>query len=118
LSLTSLSDAFDADKLRFHCACDELTPTATLILIRSQPSEDNFSASFMEAALIKALFPVDNVRQGFNRRRQHRTRDHCLADAAMGALQPWRRARAAGERRLYWRSHLRQPLIMDPLGLY
>jgi nitrate/nitrite transport system substrate-binding protein len=117
LSLTSLSDAFDADKLRLHCACDELTPTATLILIRSQPSEDNFSASFMEAALIKALFPVDNVRQGFNRRRQHHTR-------AIASLMPLGRtstmAQSAGRwrKRLYWRSHLRQPLIMDPLGLY
>ena len=57
-------DAFDADRpLMLRCACgQDHAPQAHDMAVQSQ--EDK-SRDFMEAALVKALFPVDSVRRGF-----------------------------------------------------
>ena len=56
-------DAFDADRpLMLRCACGENHAPDQH---GSAQTEQALSQSFMEATMVKALFPVDSVRRGF-----------------------------------------------------
>ncbi len=117
-------DAFDADRpLMLRCACgqdhapgehDEVVATG----------EEELSRNFMEASLIKALFPVDSVRRGFLRAVGSNT-----ARAAIASVLPIQALQAmAQERRSLEKKDVKigfiaitcaTPLIMaDPLGFY
>jgi nitrate/nitrite transport system substrate-binding protein len=55
-------DAFDADQpLMLRCSCgQDHAPDEHAV-----QTEQSLPHSFMEAAMVKALFPVDSVRRGF-----------------------------------------------------
>src|SRR5688500_8301977 len=75
-------DAYDADRplmLRFACGQDHAPGEHD----QTSASEEELSRDFMEASLIKALFPVDSVRHGFLKAVGANT-----ARAAIAALLP------------------------------
>ena len=58
-------DAYDADKpLMLHCACGQAHSPNEHHAQVALSIEDS-SRNFMEAAFVKALFPVDSVRRNF-----------------------------------------------------
>ena len=60
-------DAYDADKpLMLHCACGQAHSPEDHNAQAALSVEDT-SRNFMEAAFVKALFPVDAVRRNFLR---------------------------------------------------
>ena len=60
-------DAYDADKpLMLHCACGQAHSPEDHNAQAALSVEDT-SRNFMEAAFVKALFPVDSVRRNFLR---------------------------------------------------
>ena len=57
-------DAYDADRpLMLRCACGQDHAPGEHAAAAQSPEE--LSRDFMEAAMVKALFPVDSVRRGF-----------------------------------------------------
>ena len=61
-------DAFDADRpLMLRCACGQDHPPGQHAPGEhaAVQTEQSLSQSFMEASMVKALFPVDSVRRGF-----------------------------------------------------
>ncbi|MBI2772545.1 MAG: ABC transporter substrate-binding protein [Burkholderiales bacterium] len=122
--MSSPYDAYDADKpLMLRCACGQDHAPADHHPAAIQ-SEEGLSHDFMEASLVKALFPVDNVRRGFLRAVGAGT-----ARAAIASLLPVSALQAmAQERGPLEKKDLKigfiaitcaTPLIMaDPLGFY
>jgi len=126
-SAADLPDAYDADRpLMMRCACGaDHSPgehaTATTAALRS---EEQLSRDFIEATLVKALFPVDSVRRGFLKAVGAST-----ARAAIASVLPVSALQAmAQEKQPLEKKDLKvgfiaitcaSPLIMaDPLGFY
>ena len=116
-------DAYNADRpLLLRCACgQDHGPEAHT---QAPASEQSLSHSFMEASLVKALFPADRIRRGFLKAVGANT-----ARAAIASLLPIQALQAmAQEQRPLEKKDLKigfiaitcaSPLIMaDPLGLY
>jgi nitrate/nitrite transport system substrate-binding protein len=116
-------DAYDADRpLMLRCACGQ--DHAPGEHTQAVASEEELSHNFMEASLIKALFPVDSVRRGFLKAVGANT-----ARAAIASLLPVSALQAmAQEKGPLEKKDLKigfiaitcaTPLIMaDPLGFY
>jgi nitrate/nitrite transport system substrate-binding protein len=121
--ITKTHDAFDADRpLMLRCACgQDHAPQAHDMAVQSQ--EDK-SRDFMEAALVKALFPVDSVRRGFLKAVGVNTARAAIASVLpMGALQAMAQERGPLEKKDLKIGFIAitcaSPLIMaDPLGFY
>lgn len=63
----STHDAYDADKpMMLHCACGQAHSPQEHHTQAALSVEDT-SRNFMEAAFVKALFPIDSVRRNFLR---------------------------------------------------
>ena len=121
LHLDDIYDPFDADRpLMLRCACG--ADHAAQAHVTADP--DTLGRSFMQAALVKALFPREPVRRAFLKSVGRRT-----AMAAIGSLLPLASLQAmAEEKRPLEKRDLKigfipitcaSPLIMaDPLGFY
>ena len=122
--MSKLPDAYDADRpLMLRCACGQDHAPGEHGL-QAAASAEAHSSDFMEASLIKAIFPVDSVRRGFLRAVGANT-----ARAAIASLLPLPALQAmAQEKRPLEKKDLKigfiaitcaTPLIMaDPLGFY
>ncbi|GAC1602646.1 MAG: CmpA/NrtA family ABC transporter substrate-binding protein [Ramlibacter sp.] len=122
--MSKLPSAYDADRpLMLRCACGQDHAPAGHAHASAGAEEDQ-SRDFMEASLVKALFPVDSVRRGFLRAVGANT-----ARAAIASLLPVSALQAmAQEKRALEKKDLKigfiaitcaTPLIMaDPLGFY
>ena len=122
--MSSLPDAYDADRpLMLRCACGQDHAPGEHGAAAPMDAEEQ-SRAFMEASLVKALFPVDSVRRGFLRAVGANT-----ARAAIASLLPMQALQAmAQEKRPLEKKDLKigfiaitcaTPLIMaDPLGFY
>jgi len=120
----STHDAYDADKpLMLHCACGQAHSPEDHNAQAALSVEDT-SRNFMEAAFVKALFPVDAVRRNFLRAVGANT-----ARAAIASMMPLRALQAmAQDKGPLEKKDLKigfiaitcaSPLIMaDPLGFY
>ena len=115
-------DAYDADRpLMLRCACGEdHTPGEH----DSATSAQELSHSFMEASLVKALFPVDSVRRSFLRAVGANTARAAIASLLpLGALEAMAQDRGPLEKKDLKIGFIAitcaSPLIMaDPLGFY
>ncbi len=116
-------DAYDADRpLMLRCACGEnhAPDQHDAVMASTQDMSDNF----MEAALVKALFPVDAVRRGFLKAVGANTARAAIASLLpMGALQAMAQDKGPLEKKDLKLGFIAitcaSPLIMaDPLGLY
>ncbi len=121
---TSTHDAYDADKpLMLHCACGQAhSPQehhAKAVL-----SVEDSSRNFMEAAFVKALFPVDSVRRHFLRAVGANTARAAIASMMpLGALEAMAQDKGSLEKKDLKIGFIAitcaSPLIMaDPLGFY
>lgn len=117
-------DAYDADKpLMLHCACGQAhSPedhNAQAVL-----SVEDTSRNFMEAAFVKALFPVDSVRRNFLRAVGANTARAAIASMMpLSALEAMAQDRGSLEKKDLKIGFIAitcaSPLIMaDPLGFY
>jgi nitrate/nitrite transport system substrate-binding protein len=121
---TKTYDAYDADRpLLLRCACgQDHAPGEHQALAQQAP--DELSRDFMEAALVKALFPVDSVRRGFLKAVGINTARAAIASVLpMGALQAMAQERGPLEKKDLKIGFIAitcaTPLIMaDPLGFY
>ncbi len=116
-------DAYDADRpLMMRCACG--ADHAPEQHAGPAASPEDMSAGFVEAALVKALFPVDSVRRGFLKAVGASTARAAIASVLpIGALQAMAQERAAPEKKDLKVGFIAitcaSPLIMaDPLGFY
>ncbi|MBC7468030.1 MAG: ABC transporter substrate-binding protein, partial [Ramlibacter sp.] len=122
--MSNAPDAYDADRpLMLRCACGQDHAPGEHALQAPRSAEEH-SLSFMEASLVKAIFPVDRVRRSFLRAVGANT-----ARAAIASLLPLSSLQAmAQEKRPLEKKDLKigfiaitcaTPLIMaDPLGFY
>jgi nitrate/nitrite transport system substrate-binding protein len=116
-------DAYDADRpLMLRCACGEdHTPGEH---DSAAASAQELSHSFMEASLVKALFPVDSVRRSFLRAVGANTARAAIASLLpLGALEAMAQDRGPLEKKDLKIGFIAitcaSPLIMaDPLGFY
>jgi nitrate/nitrite transport system substrate-binding protein len=116
-------DAYDADRpLMLRCACGEdHTPGEH---DSAAASAQELSHSFMEASLVKALFPVDSVRRSFLRAVGANTARAAIASLLpLGALETMAQDRGPLEKKDLKIGFIAitcaSPLIMaDPLGFY
>ena len=116
-------DAYDADRpLMLRCACGEdHTPGEH---DSAAASAQDLSHSFMEASLVKALFPVDSVRRSFLRAVGANTARAAIASVLpLGALEAMAQDRGPLEKKDLKIGFIAitcaSPLIMaDPLGFY
>jgi nitrate/nitrite transport system substrate-binding protein len=116
-------DAYDADRpLMLRCACGEdHTPGEH---DSAAASAQELSHSFMEASLVKALFPVDSVRRSFLRAVGANTARAAIASVLpLGALEAMAQDRGPLEKKDLKIGFIAitcaSPLIMaDPLGFY
>jgi nitrate/nitrite transport system substrate-binding protein len=116
-------DAYDADRpLMLRCACGEdHTPGEH---DSAATSAQELSHSFMEASLVKALFPVDSVRRSFLRAVGANTARAAIASLLpLGALEAMAQDRGPLEKKDLKIGFIAitcaSPLIMaDPLGFY
>jgi len=127
--LPDLHDPYDADRpLMLRCSCGaEHAPQAHDTQGDGGAGEEAFGRSFMEAALVKALFPAEPVRRAFMKAVGRRT-----AMAAIGSVLPLGTLASlqamAQEKKPLEKKDLKigfipitcaSPLIMaDPLGFY
>ncbi len=116
-------DAYDADRpLMLRCACGENHAPDQHDAAMS--SAQDMSDNFMEAAMIKALFPVDAVRRGFLKAVGANTARAAIASVLpLGALQAMAQDKGPLEKKDLKLGFIAitcaSPLIMaDPLGLY
>jgi nitrate/nitrite transport system substrate-binding protein len=121
--LTNRFDAYDAERpLMLRCACGQDHAPAD----HPAPAPDlqSLSADFMEASLVKALFPVDSVRRGFLRAVGAGTARAAIASLfPLGALQAMAQDRGPLEKKDLKIGFIgitcASPLIMaDALGFY
>jgi nitrate/nitrite transport system substrate-binding protein len=107
-------------KLRCACGQDHASDAHTQV----PANEQELSQGFMEASLIKALFPVDSVRRGFLKAVGANTARAAIASVLpLQALQAMAQERVSLERKDLKIGFIAitcaSPLIMaDPLGLY
>jgi nitrate/nitrite transport system substrate-binding protein len=116
-------DAYDADRpLMLRCACGENHAPGEHG--SAAASAQQLSQDFMEASLVKALFPVDSVRRGFLRAVGANTARAAIASVLpLGALQAMAQERSPLEKKDLKIGFIAitcaSPLIMaDPLGFY
>lgn len=115
-------DAYDADRpLMLRCACGQDHAPGEHA---AAASEEELSRDFVEASLVKALFPVDSVRRGFLKAVGANTARAAIASLLpVGALQAMAQERGALEKKDLKIGFISitcaSPLIMaDPLGFY
>jgi nitrate/nitrite transport system substrate-binding protein len=121
--VTKLPDAYDADRpLMLRCACGaDHSPNQHA---QAPASPEELSAGFVEATLVKALFPVDNGRRGFLKAVGANTARAAIASVLpVGTLQAMAQERGALEKKDLKIGFIAitcaTPLIMaDPLGFY
>lgn len=122
--MTQLPDAYDADRpLTLRCACgaDHAPGEHAHAAARD---EEELSRSFVEAALVKALFPVDAVRRGFLKAVGAGTARAAIASLVpVGALQAMAQDKGTPEKKDLKVGFIpitcATPLIMaHPLGFY
>ena len=120
----STHDAYDADKpLMLHCACGQAHSPEDHNAQAALSVEDT-SRNFMEAAFVKALFPVDAVRRNFLRAVGANTARAAIASIMpLGALQAMAQDKGPLEKKDLKIGFIAitcaSPLIMaDPLGFY
>ena len=123
-NLASTHDAYDADKpLMLHCACGQAHSPEDHNAQAALSVEDT-SRNFMEAAFVKALFPVDAVRRNFLRAVGANTARAAIASMMpLGALQAMAQDKGPLEKKDLKIGFIAitcaSPLIMaDPLGFY
>jgi len=116
-------DAYDADRpLMLRCACGENHAPGEHDSAAASTQE--LSHSFMEASLVKALFPVDSVRRSFLRAVGANTARAAIASVLpLGALEAMAQERGPLEKKDLKIGFIAitcaSPLIMaDPLGFY
>ena len=116
----TVHDAYDADRpLMLRCACGQDHAPG-----EHAASEQQLGHSFMEASLVKALFPVDSVRRGFLRAVGANTARAAIASVLpLGALQAMAQDKGPLEKKDLKIGFIAitcaSPLIMaDPLGMY
>jgi nitrate/nitrite transport system substrate-binding protein len=116
-------DAYDADRpLMLRCACGQ--DHAPGEHGQAPASEGELSRDFMEASLIKALFPVDAVRRGFLKAVGANTARAAIASVLpIASLQAMAQERGPLEKKDLKIGFIAitcaTPLIMaDPLGFY
>jgi len=122
--MSQLPDAYDADRpLMLRCACGaDHAPGEHAAA--SAHDEQELSRDFIEASLVKALFPVDSVRRGFLKAVGAGTARAAIASLLpVSALQAMAQDKAAPEKRDLKIGFIAitcaSPLIMaDPLGFY
>jgi nitrate/nitrite transport system substrate-binding protein len=114
-------DAYDADRpLMLRCACGADHAPGD----HAAPDVETSSRDFMEASLVKALFPVDAVRRGFLKAVGANTARAAIASVLpVQALQAMAQERGALEKKDLKIGFIAitcaSPLIMaDPLGFY
>ena len=115
-------DPYDADRpLMLKCACGQDHAPGEHALAASA---EEAGRDFMEAALVKALFPVDSVRRGFLKAVGANTARAAIASLLpVGALQAMAQDKASLEKKDLKIGFIAitcaSPLIMaDPLGFY
>jgi nitrate/nitrite transport system substrate-binding protein len=120
----STHDAYDANKpLMLHCACGQAHSPEDHNAQAALSVEDT-SRNFMEAAFVKALFPVDSVRRNFLRAVGANTVRAAIASMMpIGALEAMAQDRGSLEKKDLKIGFIAitcaSPLIMaDPLGFY
>ena len=120
----STHDAYDADKpLMLHCACGQAHSPEDHNAQAALSVEDT-SRNFMEAAFVKALFPVDAVRRNFLRAVGANTARAAIASMMpLGALEAMAQDKGPLEKKDLKIGFIAitcaSPLIMaDPLGFY
>ena len=125
--LASAYDPYDADRplmLKCGCGADHAPQEHGAELSSSAPDAEGLGRQFMEASLIKALFPNEKLRRGFLKAVGRRT-----AMAAIASVMPIASLQAmAQEKKSLEKKDLKigfipitcaSPLIMaDPLGFY
>lgn len=116
-------DAYDADRpLMLRCACGEDHAPTEHGAQAATP--EALSRDFLEASLVKALFPVDAVRRGFLKAVGANTARAAIASVLpIGALQAMAQERGPLEKKDLKVGFIAitcaSPLIMaDPLGFY
>jgi nitrate/nitrite transport system substrate-binding protein len=121
--MSSRFDAYDADRpLMLRCACGQ--DHAPDDHAASLQSPDQLSRDFMEASLVKALFPVDSVRRNFLRAVGANTARAAIASVLpLGSLQAMAEEKGPLEKKDLKIGFIAitcaSPLIMaDPLGFY
>ena len=107
-------DPYDADRpLRLSCACGQhasaaehnatIAQTEAVDTLRARSEETDFeerSRNFIEAALVKALFPQDAVRRSFLKAVGRRTAQAAIASVLpVASLQAMAQERAPLEKR-------------------
>jgi nitrate/nitrite transport system substrate-binding protein len=119
--MTNRFDAFDADRpLMLRCACGEDHAPGE----HAAQTEQSVSQSFMEATMVKALFPVDSVRRGFLKAVGANTARAAIASLfPLGALEAMAQDKGPLEKKDLKLGFIpitcASPLIMaDPLGFY
>lgn len=121
--MSQFPDAYDADRpLMLRCACgqDHAPGEHDRVAI----SQEEHSHSFLEASLVKALFPVDSVRRGFLRAVGASTARAAIASVLpVSVLQAMAQDKAPLEKKDLKIGFIAitcaTPLIMaDPLGFY
>lgn len=117
-------DAYDADRpLMLRCACGQDHAPGEHAAAEARNAEE-LSTSFVEASLVKALFPVDSVRRGFLKAVGANTARAAIASVLpIGALQAMAQERGPLEKKDLKIGFIAitcaSPLIMaDPLGFY
>lgn len=118
-------DAYDADRpLLMRCACgQDHAPSEHDAATRMQ-SQDELSNDFIEASLVKAIFPQDSVRRRFLKAVGANTARAAIASLLpVGALQAMAQDRGPLEKKELKIGFIAitcaSPLIMaDPLGFY
>ena len=120
---SSAHDPYNADRpLLMRCACGQDHAPNQHIQVAS--SVEEAGRQFMEAALVKALFPVDGVRRGFLKAVGANTARAAIASVLpLGALQAMAQEKGALEKKDLKVGFIAitcaSPLIMaEPLGFY
>ena len=120
---SSAYDPYNADRpLLMRCACGQDHAPSQHIQVAS--SVEEAGRQFMEAALVKALFPVDGVRRGFLKAVGANTARAAIASVLpLGALQAMAQDKGALEKKDLKVGFIAitcaSPLIMaEPLGFY
>ncbi|MFM8609260.1 MAG: ABC transporter substrate-binding protein, partial [Burkholderiaceae bacterium] len=124
---TKTYDAYDADRpLLMRCACggDHAPGEHAQAARTAVQSEEELGRDFVEATLMKALFPVDSVRRGFLKAVGAGTARAAIASVLpVSALQAMAQDRGTPEKKDLKIGFIAitcaSPLIMaDPLGFY
>jgi nitrate/nitrite transport system substrate-binding protein len=118
-------DAYDADRpLMLRCACGQDHAPGEHDRAAGAASAEELSRDFLEASLMKALFPVDSVRRGFLKAVGASTARAAIASVLpVSALQAMAQDKGSLEKKELKIGFIAitcaTPLIMaDPLGFY